>query len=99
MNVAALFLHNMQATSPGWYIDGDVTDEQRQQIDDLFAQYTAKEQFGGYNTWIVWPFSGGKLHVKRFTWEGYSWLGTPDEIVQKLADYYKPYKYESEDAE
>lgn len=92
MNLGALFMHNMQPASPGWYIDSGVTDEQRQQIDAIFSPYVRKEEIGGYNTWIVW-LVGGKLHVKRFTWEGYSWLGTPEEIAVKVADYYKPYDY------
>ena len=95
MNVAALFLHNLQATSPGWYIDGDVTDERRAAIDAIFSPYVEREMFGGFNTWIAFPWPDNKLHVKRFTWDGYSWLGTEDEIAAKVADYYKPKEHDA----
>ena len=96
MNVAALFFHNMQATSPGWFIDGDVTDEQRNAIDAIFSPHVEKEMFGGFNTWIVLPsYPAGTLMVRRFTWDLTVWWGTPEEIAQKVADYYNPKEYDA----
>jgi len=95
MNVAALFLHNLQATSPGWFIDGSVTDEQRSAIDAIFSPHVEREMFGGFNTWIVLPsYPKGTLMVRRFTWE--TWLhGTIEEITQKVAGYYAPKEYDA----
>jgi hypothetical protein len=95
MNIAALFLHNMQESSPGWAIwdhEKKLTEEEVARIDAVFRKHVSKEEFGGFNTWMISVFdSVDDIAVKRFTWDHFDWHGTLAEIEEKLDNYYNRY--------
>ena len=90
MRVASLFLHNMQASSPGWHVTiaGDLQLGEQERIDAIFSKHVKREEVGGYNTWMILAFGDSRFSVRRFTWEFGGFGPTLEDVERQLNEYY-----------
>lgn len=89
MNIAALFIKNLEPEGISHVYEGDWTDEEKAVIDPLMERWCEKWMGPGFNTWYLWKADWGAYLIKRFTWDNFDINSNSfDDIVKKLSNYY-----------
>lgn len=89
MSIAALFMKNLEPEGISHVYEGDWTDQEKEVIDLLMAQWCGKWIAPGFNTWHLWKMDSSRYFVKRFTWDNFDINSDSfNDIVKKLSVYY-----------
>jgi hypothetical protein len=89
MNIASLFMKNMEPNGISHVYDGAWTDKERNTIDPLMSVWTEGWLSPGFNTWTLVK-SGNKYFAKRFTWDYFDIMEIEfDKFVQELTNYHE----------